>query len=111
MLRYDPTYTPCIRVQAGARLQKKHSSNTLSWMFSNMVLGPVPGFPADVSFGTISTAYLLRAARLVVVYDKELRRKYMRLVKPAVQWKCMLAVLTACCVISLIVQLSFAALR
>lgn len=59
----------------------------------------------DVSFGTISAAYLLRAARLVVVYDRDLRRKYQRLVKPSVQRKCMAAVLAPCCLIALIIQL------
>lgn len=59
----------------------------------------------DVSFGAISAAYLLRAARLVVVYDRDLRRKYQRLVKPSTQRKCMAAILAPCCLVALLVQL------
>ena len=66
---------------------------------------------ADLSFGVISTAYLLRAARLLVVYDRRLRQKYKRFVNPSAQKKCMCAALTACSVISLIVQLRFATAR
>ncbi|CAM9601743.1 unnamed protein product [Ectocarpus sp. 6 AP-2014] len=64
-----------------------------------------------ISFGTISAAYLLRAARLVVVYDRELRRKFQRLVKPSVQRKAMAAALVPCCLIALVVQLRFAGAR
>lgn len=59
----------------------------------------------DVSFGTISAAYLLRAARLVVVYDRDLRRKYQRQVNPSTQRKCMAAALVPCCLIALLIQL------
>lgn len=65
----------------------------------------------DISFGTITAAYLLRAARLVVVYDRDLRRKYQRLVKPSVQRKCMAAALATSCLGALIVQLRYAAAR
>ena len=63
---------------------------------------------ADLSFGVISTAYLLRAARLLVVYNRDLRQKYKRLVNPSAQRMCMCAALTTCSLISLVVQLRFA---
>ncbi|CAM9849822.1 unnamed protein product [Pylaiella littoralis] len=49
-----------------------------------------------ISFGTIMAASLLRAARLVVVYDRDLRRKYQQLVKQSAQRKCMAGALGFC---------------
>ncbi|CAM9090784.1 unnamed protein product, partial [Scytosiphon promiscuus] len=88
-------------------------------VFLQMTAGVLgSGFPCSlkiwasyITFGTISMAYLLRAARLVVVYDRELRRRFQRLVKPAIQRKAMAATLVPCCLISLVVQLRFAGAR
>lgn len=56
-------------------------------------------------------AYLLRAARLVIVYDRDLRRRFQRLVKPSIQRKAMAGTLVTSCLTSLVIQLRFAAAR
>eukprot|EP00752_Nemacystus_decipiens_P009115 g8139.t1 len=81
-------------------------------VFLQMIAGVVDSFSCRlviwasyISFGTITAAYLLRAARLVIVYDRDLRRKYQRLVKPSAQRKCMAVVLAPCCLVALLVGL------
>lgn len=59
----------------------------------------------DISFGTIMAASLLRAARLVVVYDRDLRRKYQQLVKQSAQRKCMAGALGFCSLAAMVITI------